>query len=150
MRGNALYAYDLTAEGDTLKGRTVGKLIEGAESVDCRALCVGPGGKVWCAITEHNPNLRGVSLLHYVSYTPGEKAPLDHGPVAIANPDYTKFTDESGKQLPYHHGMHTMPDGTATSKYSILGVCEGKDGNVYALMLAPFTLLQVSPDQLKR
>ncbi|MEX2027138.1 MAG: hypothetical protein WEH44_07550, partial [Pirellulaceae bacterium] len=76
MRGNALYAYDLTAAGDTLPGRTVGTLIPGAESVDCRAMCVGPSGTAWCAITERSPQLKGVTLLHLVSYTPDDKAPV--------------------------------------------------------------------------
>ena len=144
MTGNALYAYDLTGEsGDTLAGRTVGTVVSGAKAVDCRAMCVGRSGTVWSATTEQAPE--GFQLLHLVSYRPGEAAPTDHGPVAIGNPDYTKFTDDAGKPLPFHGGTITLPDGTLTTRHVILGVTEGHDGNVYVLALQPYTLLQV-PD----
>jgi len=148
MTGNALYAYDLAAEGggDTLVGRTVGMLVPGAKAVDCRALCVGRSGTVWAAITEQAPE--GFQLLHLVSYRPGEAQPIDHGPVAIANPDYTRFTDDAGKALPFHGGTITLPDGTLTTRHVILGVTEGLDGNVYVLALQPYTLLQI-PDPRK-
>jgi hypothetical protein len=146
MSGNHLYAYDLTAKGDTLPGRDLGVLIPGAKTTDCRAMCVGPTGRVWAAITEV---IAGVNELHLVSYRPGDKTPRDHGRVAIRNPDYTKFTDAAGKPLPYHGGIVKRPDGVTTSRWVILGVCEGKDGSVYALMLQPYTVLQVGPEQLK-
>jgi len=65
------------------------------------------------------------------------------------NPDYTEFTDKDGKPLPYHGGQTKMPDGATTTKYVILGVCEGRDGAVYTLALQPYTLLRVPPEQLK-
>ncbi len=146
MSGNRLYAYDLTAKGATLPGRDLGVLIPGAKNTDCRALCVGPAGRVWAAITEV---IAGVNELHLASYAPGDKTPRDHGRVAIRNPDYTKFTDTAGKPLPYHAGVVRRPDGVTTSRWVILGVCAGKDGSVYALMLQPYTVLQVGPEQLK-
>jgi hypothetical protein len=88
------------------------------------------------------------STLHLVSYTPGEKSPRNHGAVAIRNPTYTEFKDASGKDLPWHHGFHTV-GGRFTSKYSILGVTQDHDGAVYALALAPFTLIKVTAEQLK-
>lgn len=146
MQGNALYSYDLTAEGDTLPGRTVGTLIPNAKSVDCRALCVGRSGTVWVAITEADPE--GFQLLHLVSYRAGEAKPTDHGGVQISNKDYTQFTDAAGKPLPYHGGLITTKDGAVTTRHVILGVSEGLDNNVYILALAPYTLLQVpSPRQ---
>jgi sugar lactone lactonase YvrE len=146
MSTNLLYAYDLTATGDTLPGRTVGTLIQGAKATDCRAMCVGPKGTVYSAITE---NEKGLHVLHLVSYRPGEKAPRDHGKVAIRNPDYTPFTDATGKPLPSHHGIAKTPDGMTITKYVILGVCEARDGNVYVLALSPYTVLQVPPEELK-
>src|SRR5207248_342840 len=146
MSGNQLYAYDLTASGDTLPGRSLGTLLPGAKGFDCRAMCVGPTGEVWAAAVEE---AQGIQLQHLISYRPGDKAPRDHGPVAIKNPNYTEFTDKDGKPLPMHHGMHKMPDGTMTSKYVILGVCQGKDGSVYSLALCPYTLLQVQPPKSK-
>ena len=88
-------------------------------------------------------------MLHLVSYRPGDKAPRDHGPVAISNPDFTEFIDKDGKPLPHHGGLHKMPDGTTTTKYVILGVAQGKDGAVYALALSPYTLLQAQPGPAK-
>lgn len=146
MQGNALYSYDLTAEGDTLPGRAVGTLIPNAKSVDCRALCVGRSGTVWVAITEADPV--GFQLLHLVSYRAGEAKPTDHGGVRITNKDYTPLVDAEGKPLPYHGGLITTKDGAFTTRHVILGVSEGLDNNVYILALGPYTLLQVpSPRQ---
>jgi hypothetical protein len=149
MSTNQLYSYDLTATGDTIPGRSLGPLVPGAKGTDCRALCVGPKGTAWAAVTETGA-LKDVPQLHHlVSYRAGDKAPRDHGLVAIKNQDYTELTDKAGKPLPFHAGIVKMADGTMTTKWVILGVCEGHDGSVYALALQPYTLLQVSPDQLK-
>lgn len=147
MSDNRLYAYDLTVTGDTIPGRTVGTLIPGAKSTDCRAFCVGPTGQAWAAITEATP--MGIQLLHLVSYRPGDRAPRDHGPVSIRNPDYTELTDKAGKPLPFHGGLFKTPEGITTTRYVILGVCQAKEGSVYVLALHPYTVLQISPDALK-
>jgi hypothetical protein len=147
MANNQLYSYDLTATGATLPGKSLGKLVPDAKSTDCRALCVGPTGTVWAAVTA-NTSL-GNSIFYLVSYDPGERPgsarPTNHGPVAIKNPDYTEFKDKDGKPLPWHHGIRKLADGTVTTNHAILGVCQGRDKNVYALSLAPFTVHQVSP-----
>jgi hypothetical protein len=140
MSGNQLYSFDLMAEGDALPGKSLGPLIADAKITDCRALCVGPKGDVWAAVTANTA--LGSSIFYLVSYKPGDKAPINHGPVAIKNPDYTEFKDKDGKPLPWHHGIRKLPDGTTTTNYTILGVCQGRDEKVYALSLAPFTLLQ--------
>ena len=145
MTGNALYAYDLTAEGDSLAGRRLGELIAGAESVDCRAMCAGPSGAAWCAITEKR---EGIQLLHLVRYRPGDPAPVDLGTVAIANPDFTDFTDPAGKPLPFHAGFVKLKDGTTTTQYVTMGVCEARDGSVYVLALHPYSVLRISPEQI--
>jgi hypothetical protein len=141
MTGNALYSYDLTAEGTTLTGRTVGTLIPGAKSVDCRAMCVGRSGTCWVAVTQAAPE--GINLLNLVSYKAGEKEPTNHGPVAIANPDYVATTDAAGEPIPFHGGLIKLKDGTTTTRHVILGVAEGHDDHVYILALQPYTLLQV-------
>ena len=51
MSTNNAYVYDLTQTGDTLAGRSVGDLVPGAKETDCRAMCVGPKGDVWVALT---------------------------------------------------------------------------------------------------
>jgi len=140
MSGNQLYSYDLTGDGPTLAGKALGPLIPGAKSTDCRALCVGPKGVVWAALTA--PLGKDASIFQLTSYTPADKAPVCHGPVAIKNPDYTDFKDKAGKPLPWHHGIRKLGDVTTTN-YTILGAGQGLDGSVYALSLAPFTLLEV-------
>ncbi|MBL8796916.1 MAG: hypothetical protein JNM56_23645, partial [Planctomycetia bacterium] len=145
MSGNQLYSYDLTGDGDVLAGKSLGPLLAGAKSTDCRALCVGPKGTVWAAITANTA--LGSSIQYLVSYQPGDNAPVNHGPVAIRNPDYTEFKDKDGKALPWHHGVRKLADGTTTTNYTILGVCEGRDGVVYSLSLAPLTLLQMAPSR---
>ncbi len=146
MSTNQLFAYDLTATGATLPGRSLGKLVPEATAIDCRAMCVGPKGEVWAAPTANTP--LGASIHYAVSYRPGDKAPRNHGPVAIGNPNYTEFKDKAGQPLPFHGGLRTMPDGAVTSRHVILGVCQGKDGSVYALMLQPYTVLKIAPAAL--
>jgi hypothetical protein len=147
MSTNRLYVYDLTQKGAVLAGRDLGTLVPNAKQTDCRAMCVGPKGTAWAAITVAHPTVG--QLLHLVSYRPGTKAPRDHGPVAVRNPNFTQFTDKAGKPLPFHGGFTKLASGVTTTKYVILGVCEARDGNVYILALHPYSVLQVPPAQLK-
>jgi hypothetical protein len=146
MSTNRLYSYDLTQKGDTLAGRDLGELVPGAKNTDCRAMCVGPKGTAWAAITV--PHSKVGQLLHLVSYRPGDKAPRDHGPVAVGNPNFTEFTGKDGKPLPFHGGFTKVGD-VMTTKYVILGVCEGRDGDVYIMALHPYSVLKVPAAQLR-
>jgi hypothetical protein len=141
MSGNALFSYDLTAEGGTLPGKHLGKLVPGAKSTDCRAMCVGPTGTMWASVTE---SVSGWGHLnHLVSYRAGDKAPVDHGPVSVANPEFTEFKGPDGKPLPFHGGFGQF-EGVTTTKYVTMGVCESRDGqHVYMMVMHPYTLLQV-------
>ena len=141
MSGNALYSYDLTAEGDTLPGkaprhadrrREVGRL-----PGDVRRQVGHVLGR------RHRGRSRGHQPAAPGQLQAGDKDPTDHGCVAIANPDYTPMTDASGKTLPFHGGLITLKDGTVTTRHVILGVSEGLDNNVNILALIPYTLLQV-------
>ncbi len=140
MSGNGLYAYDLTSEGDTLRGRSLGTLIPNAKRTDCRAMCVGPSGAAWCAITER---VDGINLLHLVRHRLNDKTPVDLGAVAIRNPNFTDFTSKDGKPLPFHGGFTKLKNGKTVSRYVIMGVCEARDGNVSILALHPYSVLQV-------
>ena len=128
-----------------IKVRGLGTLVPGAKDIDCRAMCVGPSGTMWAAATEAHPQVG--RLLHLVSYRPGDKAPRDHGPVSVSNPDFTEFTDKSGKPLAFHGGFAKFGDVT-TTKYVILGVCEARGGDVYILALHPYSVLRVSAKEL--
>jgi hypothetical protein len=147
MSTNQLYAYDLTHDGAVLPGRSLGSLVPGASEIDCRAMCVGPQGQVWAAPTVPDPKVG--RLMRLVSYLPGDKAPRDHGSLAISNPDYTEFTGKDGKPLPFHGGLIKLPDGVTTTRYVILGVCQARDGRVYVLALHPYSVLEVDPKQLR-
>jgi sugar lactone lactonase YvrE len=144
MTCNGLFSYDLTASGDTIPGRSLGTLVAGAKAVDCRAMCVGPKGDVWCAITEEGtPEV--TNLLHLVTYRAGDKSPTDLGCVSVRNPDYTEFTGKDGKPLPFHSGLAKLADGNWTTRHVILGVSQAQTGKVYALMLCPYTVLEIDP-----
>jgi len=144
---NNLYVYDLTEAGDTLHGKSIGELIPGAKATDCRAMCVGPTGTCWAAITE---NVEGFgSKLHLIGYIAGDAKPKDYGVVKITNPDFTEFKDKDGKDLPFHGGFAKQEDGTMLTKYVILGVCQARSGAVYILALHPYSVLEVLPDALK-
>lgn len=139
--GNALYAYDLTGTGSALAGRRLGPLVAGAgDRVGFGNLCVGPTGVVWAAVTVPAGDIQ---LHRLVRYRPGDPAPVDLGPVAIRNPDYTPLTDAAGKTLFCHEGIITLPDGTVTTKYVVQGVCQARDGAVYVLALRPYTVLKI-------
>ena len=140
MSGNALYAYDLTDKTGTMRGRKLGELLPKAKGSDCRAMCVGPTGTVWASVTQQ---VNGYRRHHLVSWRPGDKQPKDHGPVAVANPNYTEFKGKDGKPLRYHHGFQTLANGEFTTKYTTMGVCEGRDGYVNLLVLAPYTMLRL-------
>jgi sugar lactone lactonase YvrE len=146
MSTNALYSFDLTAAGDKVPGVSHGELLAGAKKTDCRAMCVGPDGRMWAAVTEQGTP--DGAVLHLVSYQPGAKAPRDHGPVGIANPDNTPLTDKDGKPLPWHHTIRKAKDGTLTP-WQPMGVCAAADGSVYVTTIAPFTLLKFTPERVK-
>lgn len=149
MTTNGLYSFDLTAKGATLPGKSHGPLLSGGETprkTDCRAVCVAPDGTVWAAVTEGG--LKGGAELHLVSYKPGAKAPRDHGRVGVANPDFTTFTDAAGKPKPWHHTMPKARDGTR-APWQPMGVCATKDGSVYVMTIAPFTLIRFDKSKLK-
>ncbi|HEY7314698.1 MAG TPA: hypothetical protein VH643_35445 [Gemmataceae bacterium] len=145
MSTNNAYVYDLTQTGDTLAGKSLGTLVQGAKTTDCRAMCVGPKGTMWAAITESHSKVG--QLVHLVSYRAGDTVPRDHGPVSVRNPNFTEFVDKQGKPLPFHGGFAKFGD-VMTTKYVILGVCEGRSGDVYIMALHPYSVLKVSAKDL--
>jgi sugar lactone lactonase YvrE len=142
MSNNQLFSYDLTAEGNTIPGKSHGSLVAGAKNFDCRALCVGPTGEVWAAVTEA---AQGVNLAHLVRYRAGDKTPSDLGVIEVTNPNFTEFKDKTGKDLPYHGGLAKLADGKTTTRHVLMGVCQAREGQVYVLALHPYMVLQVQP-----
>ncbi len=146
MSTNGLYRFDLTGDGKVLAGRRLGDMLPGATRTDCRAMCVGPDGTVWAAVTNYSKPGRG--WLHLCSYKPGSKVPRDHGVVGVANPNFTRFTDAKGKPLPWHHTMPKAADGTL-SPWQPMGVCALPDGSVYVTTIAPHVLIKFTAAQLR-
>ena len=142
MSGNQLYAYDLTGQSDVLEGKSLGALSAKAKNTDCRALCVAPDGRVWAGI---NASFEGQpDALHLVSYQPGDLSPIDHGPIAISNPDYVEVKDEQGKDKPWHHGIYKLDDqDILVPRYTVMGISAAKDGTIYLTTLYPFTLHEI-------
>jgi hypothetical protein len=66
------YGSDRTQTGDTLAGKRLGTLVQGAKATDCPALGVGPKGTRGAAITEAHAPVG--QLLHLVGYRPGDRA----------------------------------------------------------------------------
>ena len=141
MSGNQLYSYDLSGEANVLQGRSLGKLIPHAKQSDCRAMCVAADGTVWAGVAATFES--GQQFLHVVSYQPGTAAPVDHGPIAIGNPEYTPLIDADGKPLPYHHGVYRADDQNLLPRYTIMSICAVSDGTVYMTTLYPFTLHEI-------
>jgi sugar lactone lactonase YvrE len=146
MSTNQLYAFDLNASGDKIPGKQLGELLPASRKTDCRAMCVGPDGGVWAAVTQQDAP--DGPTLHLVGWRPGKEKPRDHGVVAIANPDYTTIFDKDGKPLPWRHTMRKAKDGTLTP-WQPMGVCAAADGSVYVMTIAPFTLVKFTPEALK-
>jgi hypothetical protein len=146
MTTNALFAFDVTEAGAEVRGQRIGPLLPGDRATDCRAMCVARDGVIWAAVTD-TKGAEGPTL-HLVSWKPGEAAPRDHGPVGIANPDYTPFTDAACKPLPWHHTVRRSKDGTLTP-WVPMGICAAADGTVYITTLAPFTLLRCDRAKLR-
>ena len=53
MSTNQLFSFDLTANADTIPGKTHGPLLNNVRATDCRAMCADLKGKVWMGVTEH-------------------------------------------------------------------------------------------------
>jgi sugar lactone lactonase YvrE len=145
MSTNQLYEFYLLSGKDKIPGKSRGPLLAGAKSTDCRGMCVDKKGKVWMAVTAPGPS---GSQCYLVSYTPGDKAPRNHGKVGLSNHKDLKWTDDKGKPLPWHHAVRKEKDGTQTP-WVPLGIAASADGSVNVLTLAPLLVVRFTPDQLK-
>ncbi|MBY0232470.1 MAG: hypothetical protein K2W96_24595 [Gemmataceae bacterium] len=147
MTTNALFKFDLDGDGKAVAGTNVGKLLvpPGKGTTDCRAMNVGPDGTVWAAVTIHG--IPDGPMLHLVRYGPMDKAPRDLGPIGVANPDFTSFTDKAGKEKPWHHTMPVRKGGVR-SPWQPMGIAATSDGSVWVKTIAPYTLLRLTRGQV--
>ena len=140
MSHNGLFSYDLTENGPTLSGRSIGPLVKGATNTDCRAMCVGPDGTVWAGVMATFPGQPQLPRL--VSYRPGDPSPTDHGPIAISNPDYADFKGDN------QHGVHRPFEDELVSRFVVMGITAAQNGTVYLTTLYPFTMHAVKPPRV--
>jgi len=148
MSTNALYKFDLTKDGKTLEGTTVGALLPGGDKprrTDCRAMNIGPDGAVWAAVTERQ-EAGGLKLVRFAAK---DKAPVEVGAIGVSNPGFTSVTDDKGKPRPWHHTMPKHKDGTL-SPWQPMGIAATGDGSVWVKTIAPYTLIKFTKMQASR
>lgn len=150
MSENALYLGDLTREDGTVPLRRVAPVLPGgpATGTDCRALDVDRQGRVWAMVRERIP---GFGMVHHLCrYDPAEGRCRDLGVVYVENPDFHAFRDAAGKVKPWHHGFWTTPDGKLTPLHHHMAIKAARDGSIYVTIIAPFTLLRIGPETVRR
>jgi hypothetical protein len=155
---NQLYAFDLTAKGAVLTGRSLGPLVEGALGTNCSAMCVAGNGQVWMGVSAsvdasffarlgmaiaEGPIKKAWQMLRVVSYTPGDIAPKDLGAIAIANPDYAGVEKHEGNPVRKHDGVYSLSDGTLLPRNTVAGICAHSNGNIYITTQRPFTIHEI-------
>jgi hypothetical protein len=146
-----LYRLDLGGDLDKpVPATLLGRMIERKGS-DCRSgISVGPDGRVYAAIAVLNDTKfgSGYQLNHLTRCDPKTGRFEDLGVFKVENPDFFDFeaTGPDGKKKPFTHGYQTLPDGVLTPQYQHLGAIMARDGTVYVLILAPYTLLRVAPE----
>lgn len=145
MSENALYLGDLTRDDGSLPLRRVSPVLAGAQgTTDCRALDVDTHGRVWAMVKQTVP---GFGATHHVCrYDPVTGRCENLGVPYVTNPDYERFTDESGKPKPWHHGFWTTPAGKLTPLHHHMAITAARDGTVYITIIAPFTILRLAPE----
>jgi sugar lactone lactonase YvrE len=150
MTTNALFKFKLDGGGDTVEGTNVGPLLTGAEKgkprrTDCRAMNVGFDGTVWAAVTE-SAEAGGLKLVRFGGK---DRAPVEVGRIGVANPGFTKFTDDKGKPKPWYHTMPKAKDGTL-APWQPMGIAATPDGEVWVKTIAPYTLIRFTKAQAWR
>ena len=149
MNAPHLLAVDLVPQrvGDReiIRARNLGPMLPG-KGFDSRAsLSIAPDGRVYTIIRVDNQTGFGAGYLHHIArFDPRTSRMEDLGVLAVKNPDFFDFGPRAdGKRPPWSHGYHTLPDKTLTPLHGHQGLIVARDGTLYALILYPFTLLQI-------
>ncbi|MSU27144.1 MAG: hypothetical protein EXS27_04405 [Pedosphaera sp.] len=149
MNAPHLIAVDLVPQrvGDReiIRARNLGPMLAG-KGFDSRAsLSIAPDGRVYTIIRVDNQSGFGGGYLHHIArFDPKTSRMEDLGVIAVKNPDFFDFGPRAnGKRPPWSHGYHTLPDKTLTPLHGHQGLIVARDGTLYALILYPFTLLQI-------
>lgn len=128
-----------------VKGKALGRMIEGTGYDSRASLTVAPDGRVYALYKVNNETKFGDGYLHHLTrYDPKKGKTEDLGVLAVRNPDFFDFGPRAdGTKPPWSHGYHTLPDGTMTPLHGHQGLIATHNGDLYALILYPFTLLKM-------
>jgi hypothetical protein len=145
MNDPTLVTIDLQSAGPQVAAKSHGKLLEG-EAPDSRSsLVVDPQGVVWALVRVNNTTGFGGGYLHHLArFDPAKGHAEDLGVLAVKNPDFFDWSPgPDGKQKPWTHGFHKLPDGTMTILHAHMGLIRAHDGTIYVTALYPYTLLKI-------
>jgi hypothetical protein len=145
MNDATLLAVDLGGDGEHVAATSRGKMIDGKNPDSRSALDIGPDGNVYAVVRVDNDTGFGKGYLHHLlRFDPRTRTSQDLGVLKVSNPDFFKFgPGPDGKNPPWSHGYHTLPDGALTPLYHHMALIVARDGTIYITVIAPFTLLKV-------
>ena len=141
MSEPTLYRIDLRQDGGSFVVERLGGVLETDQRTDSRCvLSMGPDGRDYGVL--HDPDKSGFGghrLHHLTRYDPKTGAIDDLGVLAVKNPDFANFKENRG----WHHGYHTLPDGTLTPLYNHMGLWMGSNGDAYVTIIYPYSVLHI-------
>lgn len=144
MNDPTLLEIDLSAEGEVVKATSHGKLTEGKNPDSRCALTVGPDGVVCALVRVDNETGFGTGYLHHLlRFDPATGTKEDMGVLKVKNPDFFAWKTPDGKEAPYSHGFHRLPDDTLTPMHAHMSLLAASDGTIWATIIYPFALLKV-------
>ena len=145
MNDPTLLEIDLAPAGEVVRATSHGKLIDGKNPDSRCALALSPAdGNVYACVRIDNETGFGTGYLHHLlRFDPRTGAKSDLGVLAVDNPDFFAFKTPDGKDAPYSHGFHRLPDGTLTPLHVHMALTVARDGTTWVTSIYPFTLLKV-------
>ena len=144
MNAPTLWKLSLSGNGN-VSGEVLGQMLKGSGFDSRSSLTVAPDGRVYALVKVNNETKFGGGLLHHLTrYDPKKKKTEDLGVLAVRNPKFFDFGPRAdGTTPPWSHGYHTLPDGTMTPLHGHQGLIATRSGDLYALILYPYTLLKI-------
>ncbi|MEO6908647.1 MAG: hypothetical protein ABI210_12235 [Abditibacteriaceae bacterium] len=141
-----LHYFDFSGDGP-VQGRVLATMLEGKDFDHRSSLTVAPDGRVYALYaTENTTGFGNFQLHHLTRYDPKLKKAEDLGVLAVKNPKFFDFRPEVQRPgaAPYtFNGFKNLPDGTLVPTTVHQGLIAAKNGDLYALILYPYTLLKI-------
>ena len=145
MNDPTLLRIDLHSAGGQVTAESRGLMIDGKNPDSRCALTIHPDGKIYAIVKVENTSGFGTGQLHHlVRHDPAANRNEDLGVFKVQNPDFFDWSPgPDGKEKPWTHGFHKLPDGTMTPLHAHMGLIAARDGTLYATILYPYTLLKI-------